>query len=50
MPKRFLEADLQNEEFINVLDGDSLSELARTYGVSTQALVIRLKNLDYIPE
>jgi Zn-dependent peptidase ImmA (M78 family) len=50
MPKRFLEADLQNEEFVNVLDGDSLSELARTYGVSTQALVIRLKNLGYIPE
>jgi Zn-dependent peptidase ImmA (M78 family) len=50
MPKRFLETDLQNEEFVNVLDGDSLSELARTYGVSTQALVIRLKNLGYIPE
>jgi len=49
MPERFLRADLLDEEFVD-LDDDSLSELARTYGVSTQALVIRLKNLGYIPE
>ena len=50
MPKQFLEEDLASEEFVDLLDDDFLSELARKYGVSSQALVNRLKNLDYIPE
>jgi Zn-dependent peptidase ImmA (M78 family) len=50
MPKQFLEEDLANEEYVDVLDDDLLSELARKYGVSSQALVNRLKNLNYIPE
>jgi len=50
MPRHFLENDLQEEEWVNLLDDDFLSELARKYGVSTQALVNRLKNLGYIPD
>lgn len=48
MPQEFLEEDL--EEDVDLLDDDSLSDLARKYGVSTQALVNRLKNLGYIQE
>src|ERR1700730_5767847 len=50
MPKTFLEADLANEEYVDLLEGTFLHELARKYGVSTQALVNRLKNLRYIQE
>jgi Zn-dependent peptidase ImmA (M78 family) len=50
MPKEFLEEDLQNEEYVDLLDDDFLHGLARRYGVSAQALVNRLKNLGYIPE
>jgi Zn-dependent peptidase ImmA (M78 family) len=50
MPRRFLEEDLENEEYVDLLDDEFLSDLARKYGVSTQALVNRLKNLGYIPE
>jgi hypothetical protein len=50
MPRRFLEEDLESEEYVDLLDDDFLSDLARKYGVSSQALVNRLKNLGYIPE
>lgn len=50
MPRRFLESDLENEEYVNLLDDDFLSNLARKYGVSTQALVNRLKNIGYIAD
>jgi Zn-dependent peptidase ImmA (M78 family) len=50
MPKRFLEDDLQNEDYVDLFGDSFLPEIARTYGVSTQALVNRLKNLGYIPE
>lgn len=50
MPKEFLEADLQSEEYVDLLDDDFLNGLARRYGVSAQALVNRLKNLGYIQE
>jgi Zn-dependent peptidase ImmA (M78 family) len=50
MPKRFIEEDLEHEVFIDLLDDDFLSGLARRYGVSSQALVNRLKNLGYIHE
>jgi Zn-dependent peptidase ImmA (M78 family) len=50
MPKQFLEEDLAGEDYVDLLDDDFLSELARKYGVSSQALVNRLKNLDYIQE
>lgn len=50
MPRQFLEKDLQNEDYVDLLDEDLLTDLARKYGVSAQALVNRLKNLGYIPE
>jgi Zn-dependent peptidase ImmA (M78 family) len=50
MPKEFLESDLAGEDFVDLLDDVFLQGIARKYGVSTQALVNRLKNLGYIPE
>jgi Zn-dependent peptidase ImmA (M78 family) len=50
MPNQFLEADLAAEEYLDLLDSELLRALARKYGVSTEALVNRLKNLDYIQE
>lgn len=50
MPKEFLERDLQREDYIDILDDGFLRGLGRKYGVSTQALVNRLKNLGYIQE
>lgn len=50
MPREFLEADLAGEDYLDLLDSDFLRSLARKYGVSTEALVIRLKNLGYIEE
>lgn len=50
MPKTFLESDLRQQEYVDLLDDEFLRELARKYGVSSQALVNRLKNLGYIQE
>ena len=50
MPKAFLEKDLEKEESVDLLDDDFLRGLSRKYGVSTQALMNRLKNLGYIQE
>jgi Zn-dependent peptidase ImmA (M78 family) len=50
MPKAFLEKDLEKEDYVDILDDAFLRGLARKYGVSTQALVNRLKNLGYIQE
>jgi Zn-dependent peptidase ImmA (M78 family) len=50
MPRDFLEADLAKEDFVDLLDDEFLHGLSRKYGVSTQALVNRLKNLGYIQE
>jgi Zn-dependent peptidase ImmA (M78 family) len=50
MPREFLEADLEKEDYVDLLDGEFLRGLSRKYGVSTQALVNRLKNLGYIQE
>jgi Zn-dependent peptidase ImmA (M78 family) len=50
MPKEFLEADLENEDYVDLLDDEFLHGLSRKYGVSAQALVNRLKNLGYIQE
>jgi Zn-dependent peptidase ImmA (M78 family) len=47
MPREFLEADLAK---LDLLDDDLLRALAKKYGVSTQALVDRLKDLGYIQE
>jgi hypothetical protein len=37
-------------EFVDLLDDTFLRELSRKYGVSTQALVNRLKNLGYLQQ
>ena len=50
MPEKFLEKDLKDEEYGDLFDEDFLYNLARKYGVSTQALVNRLKNLGYLEE
>jgi Zn-dependent peptidase ImmA (M78 family) len=50
MPRQFLKQDLEGEDYVNLLDDDFLTDLSRKYGVSTQALVNRLKNLGYIPD
>jgi Zn-dependent peptidase ImmA (M78 family) len=50
MPKEFLEADLEKKDYVDLFDDEFLRGLSRKYGVSTQALVNRLKNLGYIQE
>ena len=50
MPREFLEKDLEGQDSVDLLDDDMLRDLARKYGVSTQALAIRLKSLGYIQE
>jgi Zn-dependent peptidase ImmA (M78 family) len=50
MPKAFLDKDLAGYDFFDLLDDRILVDVARKYGVSTQALVNRLKNLGYIEE
>ncbi|MEA2878511.1 MAG: hypothetical protein QOF14_3707 [Hyphomicrobiales bacterium] len=50
MPKEFIKNDLADEDDVDLLDDEFLRNLARKYGVSTQALVNRLKNLGYIQE
>src|SRR3984893_7027392 len=50
MPREFLENDLAGEDYVDLLDDAFLRGLGRKYGVSTQALVNRLKNLGYIQE
>ena len=48
MPLDFLMADLEEREF-DLADDKELRALAKRYGVSTQALAIRLNGLGYAP-
>ncbi len=50
MPKRFLEQDVHDEECLDLTEDTKVKFLSRKYGVSTIALVNRLKNLGYIQE
>jgi|SRR6185503_5762538 len=50
MPKEFLKQDLVAAENVDILYDSFLHDLARKYGVSTQALLHRLKNLGYLHE
>jgi len=50
MPKPFIDKDLQGQDYVDLFDDSFLHNLARKYGVSTQALANRLKNLSYIQE
>ena len=48
MPIEFLQADLEKSEF-DLADDSELQTLAKRYGVSLQALAIRLNGLGYAP-
>ena len=48
MPIDFLRGDLERQEF-DLADDNEFQSLARRYGVSTQALAIRLNGLGYSP-
>lgn len=50
MPREFIKKDLENEVYVDLLDDNFLHSLSRKYGVSPQALAIRLKTLGYIQE
>jgi Zn-dependent peptidase ImmA (M78 family) len=51
MPKEFIDRDLVGEDYVDISDDDDfLRNLSRKYGVSAQALAIRLKALGYIQE
>lgn len=48
MPIAFLKADIAEREF-DLADDSEIKALAKRYGVSTQALAIRLNGLGYTP-
>ncbi|MBI3916123.1 MAG: ImmA/IrrE family metallo-endopeptidase [Betaproteobacteria bacterium] len=48
MPARLLEKDLRGKKFDLLGDDFFLRKLAKGYGVSVQALTIRLENLGYV--
>lgn len=48
MPDTFLRRDLSGRRTIDLYDEDVIPEMARKYGVSVQALTIRLQYLGYI--
>ena len=47
-PKRWLAADLEDEESLDLADESIIENLARRYEVSVQAMTFRLANLGYI--
>lgn len=48
MPQRFLAADLDEEESLDLVNDSVIEELAKRYDVSVQAMTFRLANLGYI--
>lgn len=50
MPGSMVSSDLAAMVTSDVLDDDSLAKLSRKYGVSTQAMVLRLTNLGYVEQ
>ena len=48
MPQRFLAADLEEEESLDLVDDSVIVDLADGYDVSVQAMTFRLANLGYI--
>lgn len=49
MPRAFLKADLAQHNTVDFLDDEFLQGLAARYGVSVQAMTIRLSYLGYLP-
>lgn len=48
MPKRFIESDLEEFDYVDLEDESVVAELAKRYGVSTQAMTFRLAYLGYV--
>jgi len=48
MPVNFVEQDVKKIDSMDLEDESTLKELAKRYGVSTQAMTIRLMNLGHI--
>jgi Zn-dependent peptidase ImmA (M78 family) len=48
MPQHFIRRDLADVGEMDLVDDDFLNNLARRYGVSTQAMLFRLANLGYV--
>jgi Zn-dependent peptidase ImmA (M78 family) len=47
MPAQFLKQDLDRLRTITLLDEEKVAKLARVYGVSSQAMAVRLAHLGY---
>lgn len=50
MPRALLERDLDGHDSLDLTEDTTIKNLSRKYGVSTVAMVNRLKNLGYIQE
>ncbi|MGD9724443.1 MAG: ImmA/IrrE family metallo-endopeptidase [Pirellulales bacterium] len=48
MPKEFLDRDLADIDSVDLVDEEVIADLARRYGVSTQAMTFRLGYLGYV--
>ncbi|MGC3990190.1 MAG: ImmA/IrrE family metallo-endopeptidase [Chthoniobacteraceae bacterium] len=49
MPAHFIEKDVCSVKGLDILDEESIEQLARAYKVSSQAMAIRLTSLGYLP-
>jgi Zn-dependent peptidase ImmA (M78 family) len=50
MPRAMVDSDLKAPDPVDVLDDEFVARLARRYGVSTQAMTLRLNNLGYVEQ
>lgn len=50
MPRTIVDADMKAAHALDVLDDEFLTRLSRRYGVSSQAMVLRLTNLGYVEQ
>ena len=48
MPQHLIKRDIADVDEMDLVDDDFLKDLARRYGVSTQAMLFRLANLSYV--
>lgn len=48
MPRRFLEENLAEAGELDLVDDEFVQDLAKNYGVSVQAMLFRLTNLNYV--
>jgi Zn-dependent peptidase ImmA (M78 family) len=50
MPRPMVDADMKAAEVVDLLDEAFLTTLSRKFGVSSQAMVLRLTNLGYVEQ